>query len=176
MSVWGLCTIFFTVVLLKTAYAPDWKWYLWPYKENKSCLISSRGLIRTLRNPIRTLLSSTTPTEEPLGQVCSSLVLSQFWDYHFWGNVCRFWRNFWDYFGWRGFHIVPHTRINNFCFHDMAQKWLSRLLPSTPYLPYSGPFIVAKANQSQAKMQKFHFSPPTYTYTYNISAEESWGA
>ena len=44
VMVWW-CTMFFTVDLLLTAYAPRWKWYFWQYK----VLISSRGLIRTLK-------------------------------------------------------------------------------------------------------------------------------
>ena len=34
---------------------------------------------------------------------------------------------FLDFFGLGGFHIDPHIVTNNFCFHVMAQKWVSRL-------------------------------------------------
>ena len=34
---------------------------------------------------------------------------------------------FLDFFWLGGFHIDPHIVTNNFCFHVMAQKWVSRL-------------------------------------------------
>ena len=46
---------------------------------------------------------------------------------------------------------------NNFCLHNLAQKWLARLLPSTPYLPHSGPFRLVRPSQAKPKLKNFAF-------------------
>ena len=78
----------------------------------------------------------------------------------FGGNFWKFLGNFLGIFRLGGFHIVPPIVTTNFGFHNMAQKCLSRLLPSTSYLPYSGPFKLVGASwgKPQGKNSTFPHS------------------
>ena len=63
-----------------------------------------------------------------------------------WGKFLRISMEFLKIFGhrWLPFNLPYWDK--QLCFYSMAQKWLSRLLPSTPYLPYSGPFRLVGAS------------------------------
>ena len=73
------------------------------------------------------------------------------------GKILPILGKFLSFFFAGGFHIDPHIGINKFCFHDMAQKWLSMLLPSTSYLPYSGSYRLLKESKGNPKLKNSTF-------------------
>ena len=78
------------------------------------------------------------------------------------------WRHFWEKYPFLGglffifspFFLLlycPHIIPNNFCFHNMAQKWLERCLTLTSPLPSSGPFKLVMATNGKPKLKNSNF-------------------